>query len=123
MFQGIGTGPKDPTKKRVKGTDNFHVICYEDIPFDRRKGIAFSKVVCTFCPKNSDPNRTRITIAGQNITYPVDVDVGSRTASLDLIKLLINSILPCKDAKFVTFDIKISTSKHLLTNPSMSASN
>ena len=60
--------------------------------------------MCTFRPNKSDPNRTRITIAGQNITYPGDV--GTRTASLDLIKLLINSVLSRKGAKFVTFDIK-----------------
>ena len=37
--QVIGTNPTDPTKKRVNSIDNFHVICYEDIPIDRRKGI------------------------------------------------------------------------------------
>ena len=56
-------------------------------------------------PKQSDPNYTRITIAGQNITYPVDVK--TKTASFDLIKLLINSVFSRKGAKFVTFDIKI----------------
>ena len=39
--QGIGTDPKDPTKKRLSGTNNFHVIRYEDITHDCRKGIAF----------------------------------------------------------------------------------
>ena len=87
----------------MNDTDTFHVIRYEDIPIDRRKGISFSKIVCTFRPEKSDPNRTRITIAGQNITYPGDV--GTKTASLKLIKLLLNSILSRKGAKFVTFDI------------------
>ena len=60
--------------------------------------------MCTFRPEKSDPNRTRITIAGQNIT--VAMDVGTKTASLDLVKLLLNSVLSRKGAKFVTFDIK-----------------
>ena len=94
----------DPTQKRVKGTDTFHVILYNEIPPNRRKGIAFSKVMCTFLLEKSDPNRTCITIAGQNITYPGNV--GTKTASLDLIKLLINSVLSRKSAKFFTFDIK-----------------
>jgi hypothetical protein len=104
LCQGIGVDPDDPTKKRVKGTDTFHVLRYEDIPPDRRKGVAFSKVVCSVRPEKADPDRTRITIAGQNITYPGDV--GTKTASLDLIKLILNSVLSRKGAKFVTFDIK-----------------
>ena len=91
LCQGMGTEPKEPTKKLVNGTNTFHVIRYEDIPLDRQKGIAFSKVVWTFRRKKSGPNRTCITIAGQNITYPGKV--GTRTASLDLIKLLLSSVL------------------------------
>ena len=104
MWQGIGTDHKDPTKKRVNGTDTFNVIRYEDIPHDRRKCIDFSKVVCTFCPEKSDPNRTHINIAGQNITYTGNIR--TRTASLDHTKLLLNIVLSYKGAKFVTFDIK-----------------
>ena len=63
-----------PTKKQLNDTKTFHVIRYKDIPRDRQKGIDFSKVACTFRPKKSDPNRTCITIAGQNITYPGDVE-------------------------------------------------
>ena len=104
LCQGIGTDPKDPTKKRVKGTNTFYVIRYEYINLDCRKVIDFSKVVCNFCPKKSDPNRTRITIAGHNISYPGNV--GTKTASLDLIEILLNSSLYRKGAKFVTFNIK-----------------
>ena len=56
LCQGIGTDPTDPTQKRIKGTYTFHVILYDDIPPDRHKVIAFSKVVCTFRPNKSDPN-------------------------------------------------------------------
>ena len=66
--------------------------------------MAFSKVVCTFNPEKSDPNRTRITISGQNIKYPGDVV--TNTVSLDLLKHLLSIFLSCKGAKFVTFDIK-----------------
>ena len=54
-------------------------------------------------PKKSDPNRTRITIGGNPICYPGDV--GTKTASLDLVKIVINSVLSRKDAKYFTFDI------------------
>ena len=60
--------------------------------------------MCTFRPDKADPNRTRITIAGQNIKYPGDVV--TKTVSLDLVKLLLNSVLSRQGAKFVTFDIR-----------------
>ena len=101
---GIGINPSNSAKQQLKGTNTFHAIRYNNIPLDQQKGIAFSKVVCVFCPEKSDPNRTRITIAGQNIKWPGEV--GTNTASLDILKLLLNSDLSCKEAKFVTFDIK-----------------
>ena len=55
-------------------------------------------------PEKSYPNGNHITIAGQNIKWPGDV--GTKTASLDIMKLLLNSVLTSKGAKFVTFDIK-----------------
>ena len=60
-------------------------------------------MVCLVRPEKSDPNRTRITIGRNRICYPGDV--GTKTASLDLVTLVMNSILYWKDAKFVTFDI------------------
>ena len=60
--------------------------------------------MCTFRPDKADPNRTRIKIAGQNIKYPGDVR--TKTASLDLVKLLLNSVLSRQGAKFVPFDIR-----------------
>ena len=104
LCQGIGVDPSDPSKQRVEGTNTFPPIRYENIPLDLRKEIAFSKVVCTFLPDKADPNRTRITIAGQNIKYTGDV--GTKTASLNLVKLLLNSVLSRQGAKFVTFDIR-----------------
>ncbi|KAL7546622.1 hypothetical protein ACHAWF_009953, partial [Thalassiosira exigua] len=52
----------------------------------------------------SDPNRTRITVAGYNIVFPGDV--GTPTALLDLVKLVLNSVLSQKGAKFACFDAK-----------------
>ena len=45
LCQGIGVDPTNPNKQRVKGTNTFHSICYDDTPLDQQKGIAFSKVV------------------------------------------------------------------------------
>ena len=59
-------------------------------------------MVCKVRPEKSDPNRTRITISGNRITFPGDV--GTPTASLELAKLVFNSVLSRPGAKFTTFD-------------------
>ena len=61
-------------------------------------------VVWEIKPHKEDPNRTRITVAGSQIFYPGDV--GTRTDSLDLVKLIINSILLRCNVRFVWFDFK-----------------
>ena len=60
-------------------------------------------MVCKVRPEKSDPNRTRITIGGNHITFPGDV--GTPTASLELANLVFNSVLSRPGAKFTTFDI------------------
>jgi len=50
-----------------------------------------------------DTHRTRITVGGNNIKY--DGDVGTPTAHLKTAKVLFNSVLSCKDAKFMAIDI------------------
>ncbi len=48
-------------------------------------------VVCEVRPDKDDPNHTQITIGGNHICYPGNV--GTNTASLELLKLLLNSVL------------------------------
>ena len=61
-------------------------------------------VVCEFKPHKEDPNWTRITVAVSQIWYPRDVV--TPTGSLDLVKLIINSVLLRRNAYFVSFDFK-----------------
>eukprot|EP00804_Cyclotella_cryptica_P019534 CCRYP_014300-RA/>CCRYP_014300-RA protein AED:0.25 eAED:0.24 QI:0/0/0/0.8/0.25/0/5/0/514 len=93
----------NPTRKPVDGTNTFHVINFSDIPPNRLKEVCYSNVVCKVRPEKDDPDRTRITIAGNRICYPGDV--GTKTAPLELVKLMINSVLSRQGAKFCTFDI------------------
>ena len=85
-----------PSAQRIKGTDTFRIIKYEDIPKDRRGDICHTSVVCEVRPDKDDPNRTRITVAGNRICYPGDV--ATPTGSLELVKLIINSVLSRKGA-------------------------
>jgi hypothetical protein len=61
-------------------------------------------VVCEVQPKKDDPDRTRITIGGNRICY--QGDVGTNTASLEFVKLLLNSVLSRKEAWFSTINLK-----------------
>ncbi len=61
-------------------------------------------VVCKVRPKKDDPNRTCITIGGNRICHLCDV--GTNTALLELVKLLLNSVLSRKGAWFSTIDLK-----------------
>ena len=59
-------------------------------------------VVCKVKPHKEDPNRTCITVDGSQICYPGDV--GTQTGPLDLAKLIINSVLSRRNARFLCFD-------------------
>jgi hypothetical protein len=61
-------------------------------------------VVCEVRHDKDDPDRTCITIGGSHICYPGDV--GTNTASLELFKLLLNSVLSCNGARFSSIDLK-----------------
>ena len=104
LYQGIGADPVNPTKKRLDTINTFHTLCYEDIPPNRRKGSAFSKVGCNIKPDKYNANHICITTAGQNTSCPVNI--GTKTASLDLIKIILKSVLSRYSVNFATFDIK-----------------
>ncbi len=61
-------------------------------------------VVCEVRPDKNNPNRTWITIGSNRICYPGNV--GTNTASLVLLKLLLNSVLSQKGAHFSSNDLK-----------------
>ena len=103
LCQGVGTG-KDGLGKILEGTNTFHAIKFENTSEDKFKEIFYTCIVCEVKPGKKDPNRTRITICGTNVCYPEDV--GTNTASLELFKLMINSVLSRAGAKYVCFEIK-----------------
>jgi hypothetical protein len=60
-------------------------------------------VVCEVRPDKDDPDCTRITIGGNCICFPEDVD--TNMALLELVKLLLNSVLSWKEARFSSIDL------------------
>jgi hypothetical protein len=61
-------------------------------------------VVCKVRPEKDDPDCSRITIGSNCICFPGDV--GTNTASLKLVKLLLNRVLSCPSACFSFIDLK-----------------
>ena len=88
----------------MAGTNTFFILNYTDIPAHTKKQICHTKIACELRPDKDDPDRTQITIGGNIIFYPGDV--GTNTVSLELIKILLNSVLSRKGARFSTMDLK-----------------
>ncbi len=102
LCQGIGTGD-NTGGKWVAGTNTFHIIAYVDIPYHKQKEIIYTKVVCEGREGKDDENCTRITIRG-NIVCCLG-NAGTNTESLELIKLMRNSVISRKGARFACIDI------------------
>jgi hypothetical protein len=103
LCQGIDSG-STPLAQWVSGTNTFFLIDYQDIPLHKRKEVCHTMVVCEVRPDKDDPDRTRITIGGNRICFPGNV--GTNTALLELVKLLLNRVLSRKGARFSSIDLK-----------------
>ena len=60
--------------------------------------------MCTIRPEKTEKNRTRLVVGGNRINYPGEV--GTPTADMLLAKILFNSVISTKGARFMTGDIK-----------------
>ena len=89
---------------RVEGTDTIFFIHKKDVPVERRKDTTYVRVVCDVRPHKENPNRVRITAGGDQINYPWECS--TPTADLTTVKLLLNSVISTKGARFFTMDIK-----------------
>jgi hypothetical protein len=84
-------------------TNTFHLIPYTNITHHKQKEIIYTKVVCEIWAGKDVENCTRITVGGNLIFYLGNG--GTNTASLELIKLMLNSIISCKGVQFACTDI------------------
>jgi hypothetical protein len=87
------------------GTNSIFVMTHAEIlliPADRT--IMYARVIVNFCPQKLDPHRIRITAGGNLINYPGELT--TKTADLTTSKLMWNSVLSTKGAKFMCLDIK-----------------
>ena len=89
---------------RVEGTNTIFFIRRTDIPADRKGDVTYIGYVASYRPEKEDPNRLRMVVGGDRVNYPGDV--GTPTAELLTIKLLVNSVISTKNAKMLTLDLK-----------------
>ena len=90
---------------KTKGTNTVYFMKKEDIkhiPKDRT--VTYARIVVDYRPQKADPNRVRITAGGNLITYPYELT--TRTADLPTSKIMWNSTISTKDAKYMCIDIK-----------------
>ena len=92
-----GVQPYMPT-----GTDTMHFIKHTDIPAGRVA--TYLRIVAAEKPNKVETKRIRFTVGGDRIVY--EGKVSTPTADLTTVKLLLNSVISTKGARFMTVDIK-----------------
>ena len=94
LFQGI--------KGRIIGTKTFFFIPFHKLPPGRKA--TYARFVCDIRPQKTETHRTRMTVGGDRINYPGDVD--TKTADITTTKILLNCVVSTPNAKFMTLDVK-----------------
>ena len=99
LFQGCGK--KKDGKQRIKGTNTCHWIPRSKVP--RGKKVTYARTVVYIRPEIDEPNRVRITAGGDRLEYYGETS--TETASIETAKILLNSVLSTKNAKFMSINI------------------
>ena len=90
---------------RNTGTNTIFFIAKHQVPKERVKDVTYGLITTLIRPEKIDePNRTRLVAGGDRVHYPGDA--GTPTADILTVKLLLNSIISTKNARFMTLDIK-----------------
>ena len=86
----------------IKGTNTIYFIDISKVPKGRK--VTYVRVVSALRPEKANPHRIRWTVGGDKVEYPFDVS--TKTADLTTAKLLINSVVSKRKARFLTADLK-----------------
>ena len=73
------------------------------MPAGRRKDVTYGQFMCSVRPEKKEQNRTRFVVGGDRINYPGKV--ATPTACMLVAKLIFNSVVSTKGAKFMTMEI------------------
>ena len=104
MCKDLGTFSQG-YKGLVKGKNNFFFMSHDeirDIPPD--KIVTYARIVVDYRPQKAKPNCVRLMVGGNILNVPRDLS--TTTADLTTSKILWNSVLSTKYARFACIDIK-----------------
>ena len=101
------------TESRIPPTQS-NSYAKKDIPQDHRKDVTYESFQCNMQEKK-EKNRTRFTVGGDRINYPDTV--ANPTADMLATKLLFNSVISTKEARFMTINISDFYLMTLLKHP------
>jgi hypothetical protein len=97
LANGIGGRIKSPT-------NTIEFIFKNKVPTEQKRcDVAYGQLVCTVQPEKAEPNQTRFTVRGDRINYPGKVAIP--TAEMLVAKMLFNSVIFTKGARFMMVDI------------------
>jgi hypothetical protein len=96
LVNGIGGRIKNPT-------NTIEFISQHQVPEDCRKEVTYGQFVCLVRPEKAEPNQMQFTVGGDRIDYPREV--ATPTAEMLVAKMLFNSVISTKGARFMTMDI------------------
>ena len=86
-----------------------------DVPPKCQKDVTYGSFLCTVRPEKNKPNCTRFTVGGDRINYPGEV--ATPTSDMLVAKILFNSFISTRGARFMTIDISNFYLMTLLKQP------
>eukprot|EP00956_Cyclotella_meneghiniana_P014140 scaffold21040_cov41-Cyclotella_meneghiniana.AAC.5 len=102
----FGNLAQGDNKTGEKGTNTIFVMNHDEIAnIPRGRTVTYGRIVIDYRPQKADPNRVRIT-AGGNLIQDYPGELTTQTADLTTSKIMWNSVLSTKGAKFMGVDIK-----------------
>ena len=105
IWKRVGGIPQGNNKTGEKGTNLIFIMTHEEIAnIPKDHAVTYTRIVVHFCPQKKDSNRVRMAAGGNFIKYPGELT--TRTTNITTSKVIWNSVLSTKDAKFMGIDIK-----------------
>jgi hypothetical protein len=84
---------------RVKGTNTSKFIRMKDVKKGRMKDVTYRQFLCLIRPEKAKTNHTRFVIRSDRINCPGEI--GTPTAEMLVAKVLFNSVISTKNARFM----------------------
>jgi hypothetical protein len=95
LAQGVGS--------RIEGTNTILFVQKNNNPADHQRDVTYGMFVCEFKPNKTEQEWTRFTMGEDKINYPGDC--ATPTGNLTLFKIMLNSVISTRGARFMTLDI------------------